>query len=115
MTLFIGFDFFNIFNILTIAIFFCVGVIVAIIFLRYGMRPKNQILYLRERDGRGLELDLSKEDAISFTTKSNPPLRFFKFGRSYEFRRRGRAYTRFLGKEGTAYTCRTEGFTPKNW
>lgn len=86
------------------------GVLLGILLLRYGLRPKNQILYCREKDGRGLELNVDKEDAISLETKSSPELRFFKYGRSYEFRKRGRAFTRFFGKEGTAYTWLLQGF-----
>jgi hypothetical protein len=59
-----------------------------------------------------MELNIDAEDAVSLETKSNPPLRFFKYGRSYEFYGRlGRTFTRFLGKEGTAYTWRLQGFT----
>ena len=79
-------------------------------------RPKNQIIYCRERDGRAMELNIAKEDAISLETDTKPPLRFFKFGRSYELRRHGRPFTRFFGKEGTAYTWILQGFhkiTPK--
>lgn len=86
-------------------------------FLGYVFRPtpKNQIQYCRERDGRGEEYDIEKEDAISLETKTEPPLRFFKYGRGYVFTiasrlRKLKKVTRFFGKEGTAYTWRLEGF-----
>lgn len=87
-----------------------VGIIIGIILFRVITRPKNQIIYCRERDGRAMELDISKEDHITLETKTDPPLRFYKYGRSYELRKRGRAFTRFLGKEGTAYTWIMQGF-----
>jgi hypothetical protein len=104
----------NVFNILMTVVLILLGMICGVLFQRYVLRPKNQVLYLRERDGRGHEMDLKNEDAISFTTKTEPQLRFFKYGRAYEFIRRGRAFTRFLGKEGTAYTWSVQGFHKKN-
>jgi len=113
----IFFSFFtSIFNILFFIIAILIGVIVGMILYRALTRPKNQIIYCRERDGRAMELNIAKEDAISLETATKPPLRFFKFGRSYELRRHGRPFTRFFGKEGTAYTWVLEGFhklTPK--
>jgi len=93
-----------------VLIFVLVGMLIGIILVRFFLRPKNQILYCRERDGRGLEMDVAEEDALSLETKTDPELRFFKYGRSYEFHKRGRAFTRFFGKEGTAYTWLLEGF-----
>ena len=108
----IFFDFFsNISNILFFVIAIAVGIIVGIFLVQYVLKPKNQILYCRERDGRGLELKVNKEDAVSLETMSSPELRFFKYGRSYEFRKKGRAFTRFFGKEGTAYSWRLQGFS----
>jgi len=101
----------NPFNIVMALLFVVVGMLVGIVFVRYFLKPKNQILYCRERDGRGVELNVQDEDAISLETSSSPPLRFFKFGRSYEYLRRGRSFTRFFGKEGTAYTWRLQGFS----
>ena len=103
----------SIFNIVMVLVFVLVGMLIGIILIRYGLRPKNQILYCRERDGRGMELNVQEEDAISLETSSSPIMRFFKFGRAYEFIRRGRAFTRFFGKEGTAYTWRLQGFSKK--
>jgi len=53
---------------------------------------------------------VAEEDALSLETNTDPELRFFKYGRSYEFHKRGRSFTRFFGKEGTAYTWLLEGF-----
>lgn len=105
-------DFFsNIFNLVMALLFVVVGMLVGIVLIRYGLKPKNQILYLRERDGRGMELNVQDEDAISLETSSKPVMRFFKYGRAYDFIKRGRAFTRFFGKEGTAYTWRLQGFS----
>lgn len=88
-----------------------IGALVGVMLIRL-MPARNQILYCRERDGRGMELNVADEDAVSLETHSSPELRFFKYGRSYEFRKRfGRAFTRFFGKEGTAYTWRLQGFS----
>ncbi|MHA1829053.1 MAG: hypothetical protein ACTSX6_10460 [Candidatus Heimdallarchaeaceae archaeon] len=94
-------------------LFLVLGVFVGV-FIR--PTPKNQVLYIRERDGRGEEYDISKEDAVSLETKTNPPLRFFKYGRSYVFKVRSalgkvKTFARFFGKEGTAYTWRLLGFS----
>ena len=92
-------------------IFMLSGVLIGVIFFRYIIPPRNQILYCRERDGRGEELTVGKEDGLSLETQTKPPYRFYKYGRAYEFLgRMGRAFTRFFGKEGTAYTWRLEGF-----
>lgn len=56
-----------------------------------------------------MDLNIAEEDHISLETNTKPPLRFYKHGRSYELRKRGRPYTRFFGKEGTAYTWLLEG------
>lgn len=103
----------NVFNLLMTIILILLGMILGVFVQRYILRPKNQLLYLRERDGRGHEMDMKDEDAISFVTKTDPELRFFKHGRAYEFTRRGRSFTRFFGKEGTAYTWVLQGFTKK--
>lgn len=107
---------FSIFGILRMAIFAVVGVLIGVLIRHYLWRAKNQILYCRERDGRGMEINVSEEDATSLITNSNPVMRFFKWGRSYTFEKRGRSFTRFFGKEGTGYIWRLMGFsnTKKN-
>lgn len=101
----------DIFNVIVGFILMLVGILVGIVLRHYLYRAKNQVLYLRERDKRGLELNISKEGPFSVETHSNPKLRFFKYGGSYEFRKRGRAFTRFFGKEGTGYLWRLQGFS----
>ena len=101
----------NPFNIVMVLLFVVIGILIGVVIIRF-LPSKNQILYCRERDGRGLELNVEKEDPISLETSTKPPLRFFKWGRSYEFRKRfGRAFTRFFGKEGTGYSWRLFGFS----
>lgn len=99
-------------NIAFTGMFIAVGVLVGYV---YQPSPKNQVLYCREKDGRGEQYDIQNEDAISLVTKTNPALRFFKYGKSYVFtisRKLGKArkVARFIGKEGTAYTWRLMGF-----
>lgn len=106
---FVGF-FSNVFNIVMMLIFVLVGILIGIILFRMLTRPKNQILYCRERDGRGLELNISEEDAVSMVTSSDPQLRFYKYGRAYNFFKRARNFARFFGKEGTGLTWRLLGF-----
>lgn len=100
----------NIFNILMVIAFILIGAILGFVLSRYLLKPRNQVLYCRERDGRGEEYNIKNESAKTLETDTDPALRFFKFGRAYEFRRRGRAFTRFFAKEGTAYTWRLLGF-----
>lgn len=102
--------FFDIFNIVMILIFVLVGILIGVLVHRHFMKPKNQVLYCRERDGRGLEFNINEEGPFALETATNPALRFWKWGRSYDFFKRGRAYSRFFGKEGTAYTWVLEGF-----
>lgn len=101
----------NVFAWVWFVIFALIGVFLGIVIRMYVLQPKNQMLYIRERDGRGNELNIKSEDAISLVTNSNPVMRFFKWGRSYEIRKRGKSSARFFGKEGTAYTWRLEGFS----
>lgn len=102
---------FSIFGILRLAVFLAVGILLGVLIRHYLWRAKNQILYCREKDGRGLELDVAEEDAITLTTRTNPVLRFYKYGRAYQFLKRGRAFARRFGKEGTAYTWKLLGFS----
>lgn len=100
----------NIFEILLILIMMSVGILFGIYF-SIVFRAKNRIFYLREKDGRGQDLKIDRESPISLETRSDPPLRFFKWGRAYEFLGRlGRKFTTFFGKEGTAYTWVLQGF-----
>ena len=87
------------------AVFVLVGYLIGIL---VQPAPKNQVLYCRERDRRGEQHNIVKEDAISLETK-NPELRFFKFGHAFVFdvkRRFGKVkkVARFLAKESTAFT-----------
>lgn len=76
---------------------------------------KNQVAYVRERDARGEDLNVSKENATSLETKSSPLMRFFKYHKGYTFKTRGifgkiKTFTRFIAKEGTAFLWKIEGF-----
>lgn len=94
------------------AMFLVLGAVIGIL-LRPS--PKNQVLYFRERDGRGHEYNIETEDAISVETVTDPSLRFFKWGRAYSFKAPTRlnklkTVNRFLGKEGSGYTWKLYGF-----
>lgn len=102
---------FTTFGILRLIVYAAVGVLIGVLLRHYLWRAKNQIMYCRERDGRGVEIDVKEEDALSLITNSNPIMRFYKWGRSYEFQKRGRSFTRFFGKEGTGYIWRLMGFS----
>ncbi len=90
-----------------------VGIIIGLLIYRVMTRPKNQVMYCRERDGRGLELDIGKEDHATFESNTDPPLRFWKYGRAYNFLKRGRTYARYFAKEGSGYSWRLQGFEKK--
>lgn len=107
---------FSVFGLLRMVLFAAFGILIGVLIRHYLWRAKNQILYCRERDGRGLELNVKEEDAESLITNTDPIMRFFKWGRSYTFEKRGRTFTRFFGKEGTGYIWRLMGFsnTKKN-
>lgn len=92
-----------------------IGVVVTLVCWRYLIPAKTQIQYIRERDHRGEEYTAAREEAISLETDTKPSLRFFKRGPAYKFiGRLGRSFTRFFGKEGTAYTWTLEGFDKKS-
>lgn len=75
-------------------------------------RPKGkpQVMKISEKDHRYVDFNIHQENAFSVECedkKGYPPQRFLKFAASYtgevgKFLKRTR--TRFLGKEGTAYT-----------
>lgn len=103
----------NVLGILFLMIFLLSGIVSGLLIAVYR-RPKNRVFYIRERDSRGEELKISREDSISLRTESDPPLRFFKWGKAYDFRGRfHRVFTTFFGKEGTAYSWRLRGHDKK--
>jgi len=102
-------------NMLRIMIFLAAGVLLGIIQSAY-MTPPTRVMYVRERDGRGEELKVSNETPISLETGGKTPYRFFKFGRSYEFKKAlGKKVSTFFGKEGTAYSWTLMGYSPKRF
>ena len=88
-----------------------VGVVLGIVVTAF-MTPPAQMLRISEKDGRGWELKIKDETPKFLETKSKPPLRYLKWGRSYEFVLgwMKKKVTRFLGKEGTAYSWQLFGF-----
>lgn len=75
---------------------------------------KNQVAYIRERDVRGEDIDVSIEEPMNIETK-NPEMRFFKYHKGYTFQTKTRfgkpkTFTRFLAKEGTAFLWKILGF-----
>ena len=86
-------------------------VIVGIVFLLIKrMRPSREVLFFRERDRRGQTLGVTSETATSLVCKSKKKgtKRFFKWGGAYIFNQAGKMVTRFLAKEGTAYTYKPQ-------
>lgn len=102
----------NFTSIMLIFIALALGIFVGI-FVLGTMGVKNYILYLREKDGRGLELPIETETDKKLETRSKPPLRFFKWGRGYNIVKGflKRTITVFLAKEGTGYSWTVKGFT----
>lgn len=104
--IFLGY-FGNIFNILMILIFLLVGVILGVIF-----RPgwTNAVMKVSPSEHRFDDFSIKSESAITIECedkKGMPPHRFIKLypgyiGRTGRFVKR--QITRYIGKEGTAYT-----------
>ena len=96
----------------------CGFIAVLAMYLLKRMRPRREVLYLRERDRRGQRLGITEETATSLLCKTKRGLdkRFFKYGGSYVFNEGGKMVTRFLAKEGTAYTYKPAqpGISPVN-
>jgi len=101
-------DFFaNIFNIVMILIFLCLGIIFGVL-----LKPwfGNIVIKLIPREHRFVDFDILEETACSIICKLRkgmPPQRFYKHKSGYT----GvvgtvlkKPITRFFGKEGTAYT-----------
>jgi hypothetical protein len=85
---------------------FCVVIVLVVFLLIKRMHPSHEVLFLRERDRRGETLGISEESATKIVCKSKRKTtkRFFKWGGAYVFNEKGKMVTRYLAKEGTAYT-----------
>lgn len=69
----------------------------------------HRILLIRERDRRGKQYGIKKEDHIKLISKGNPPIRIYKYRGAYEFLgKAGKKITTFFAKEGTAYNMALE-------
>lgn len=107
---FTGF-FTNIFNIVMCALFIVIGILVGLIL---KPRAKNQVMKILTRDKRFIDFDIVDENAFSVECarkKGFPPQRFIKYGAGFtgkvgKFMKK--AVTRFLAKEGTAFTWTSE-------
>lgn len=94
-----------------LVIFVLVGVMIGLVF---RPKAKNQVMKLIPRDKRYIDFDIKQENAFSVdceAKKGFPPQRFLKLNPAFtgevgRFLKRTR--TRFLGKEGTAYTWKTQ-------
>lgn len=90
-------------------------VILALIYLLFKkLRPRREVMYLRERDKRGQRLAITEETATTIycRRKKGSDKRFFKWGSSYIFHEAGKMITRFFAKEGTAYTYKLRSSIP---
>lgn len=73
------------------------------------LATSRRVMLVRERDRRGRQYGIKKEDHIKVITKGNPPLRIYKYRGAYEFvAGMGRKVTTFFAKEGTAYNMALE-------
>jgi hypothetical protein len=108
---FFGNFFTNPFNLVMIALFILIGILIGLVF---RPKAKNQVMKLIERDKRFVDFNIAKETAFSVECepkKGFAPQRFIKLREAYtgtigRFLKRTR--TRFIGKEGTAYTWSVE-------
>lgn len=94
---------------------FCLILAIVFMFLRRA-KPRTEVLYFRERDRRGQTFIVKDETAqtLNTTTKgllspSGKKLSFIKVGGSFVFREGSKMVTRFLAKEGSAYTTKSAG------
>lgn len=88
-----------------------VGVSVILIFILIWFSGKTklhkEVLFLRPRDKRGEDLDITRETDYSvLCEKADPPHRFIKISPSYVFKSKGKNSVRFFGIEGNAYTAK---------
>lgn len=101
----------NILYDIIILIFLLIGVIIGMLF-----RPRwgNAVLKLIPREHRFVEFGVEEETAVSIecgNVKGHPPHRFIKYAPGFtgvSGRILKKPRTVFLGKEGTAYTWKTE-------
>jgi len=99
----------NIFNLVMVALFILIGVLIGLLF---KPKAKDQVMKIIPRDRRFIDFNITKETAFSVycePKKGYPLQKFIKFSPGYtgkvgRFLKRAR--TRFIGKEGTAYTWR---------
>jgi len=103
--------FLNPFNLIMVVLFVLVGVFIGIIF---RPKAKNQVMKILSKGRRFIDFNIKQENAFSVECepkKGYPLQRFLKLCPSFtgevgRFLKRTR--TRFIGKEGTAYTWKTE-------
>lgn len=85
-----------------------VSVVLVFVWLQFSGKTKlhKEVLFLRPRDKRGEDMDITKEtDRSVLCEKTDPPHRFIKVSNAYVFKGKGRNAIRFFGVEGTAYTA----------
>jgi len=94
-----------------VVLFILVGVLIGLLL---KPKAKDQVMKIIERDKRFIDFNITQENAFSLECerkKGFPPQRFLKVspgftGQVGRFLKRG--VTRFIGKEGTAYTWKTQ-------
>lgn len=107
--IFLGF-FGNIFNVVMLLVFLALGVILGLL-----LRPKwgNSVMKLLPKTARFVEFGIAEETAVSISCddkKGFPPQRFIKISQGFVGtvgRFVKKSVTRYLAKEGTAYTFKT--------
>ena len=94
-----------------IVLFALIGLFIGLI---VKPKAKNQVMKVLPRDKRFIDFNISEENAFSVECepqKGFPPQRFIKLRPGFSGsvgRFLKKAITRFIGKEGTAYTWRAE-------
>lgn len=108
--------FLNAFNDVMIILFVLIGLLIGLLF---KPKARNQVMKILTRDRRFIDFDVLEETAFAVDCEVKegfPPQRFIKLSPGYSGRV-GRflkkVVTRFIGKEGTAYTWETEKGTKK--
>ncbi len=87
-----------------------IAIIGTYIFIDMMKKPVIRVDLLRPRDRRGVTLKVIEETDLGLFCKKYKGVthRFIKVGSAWMFHEGGRAVTKFLGLEGTAYTALLE-------
>jgi len=77
----------------------------------YQPSPTNQVCFLQPKTRSGYDLDVEEESALVLYVekiKGLPWKRFLKYHTGYDIRKGKKVFTRYLAREGTLFTVKTE-------